>query len=495
MVAPFIPIAKPPIWSLLDNYSIGPDSGTPTKVDSTSVAPNGHIPGKDFASTAPEQNDWQFLASHIVGFVFDSLATSASQDGADDRRVMITDDKGFIDLTGIRLRGSNSVVSPSLLIDNSPAGAPAIDVTTNNGDDPGLLITPGSLGTDGWLAEFIADGNADASGLNIELGDPSTAGLRVLIDNASNAGAGNAIIAQGGDGDISNPAGVGVLGIAGKSGGGGLGYGGFFATQDNETSALTAVSDGTAQDQVPTADFSALNNGDGMRGTCVDGYAGVFRALGDGAPLRIVPRTSDPSGGSSDLAGGTWIVNNIGAGDQHDLRVQLGPGSSDERWMASYDAQHVRAIGSFPGPFQNDGVSTTVIGNFSFLAGQVPQETNIFLLISISFTCERLVDSVNGDDSFMALMELIDNDAAATALSRTFGQASHFTEIGSPSAGTAITWGDRRQSNLEQYIHMRGLYSMPGSGVGDFQLQFAAGVQVIGDLRIKDVIVEIETAF
>lgn len=496
MVAPFIPLAKPPVWALLDNYTIGPDALTPTKVDSTSVAPNGHIAGKDFASTGPEQNDWQFLASHIVGFVFDSLATSASQNGADDRRVMITDDDGFIDLTGIRLRGSNSVVSPTLLIEDTVPGAPAIDVTTNSSDDPGLFIRPGALAMDGWLAEFIEDGNGKASGLTIELGDPDIGGLQVIIDNSSNAGDGLAIVAQGGDGSLTKAAGHAILAIAGTANAGGPAHAGFFLTQDNETTALKAQTSGTALAGVPAAEFAALNNGDGMLGICVDGYGGVFRALGDGAPVRIVPKTSDPTGGSSDLEGTTWILNSIGAGDQHDLRVRLGPASSDRRWVATYQDQHVRATGFFPGPFtETSGTSSEdIVTNFDFPLGGKPQQTNIFCLVTCTLTISRNADSINGDDRDVGFIELIDVGAGSVEVFKVdLSLQSGFTQLSGPLPGDPITWGDRRQLDIKETITIRKQYQLASAGDQDFDLRFRKDSDVTGGLVVTDVFLEIET--
>lgn len=494
MAAPTLPTTKPPIWASLLNYSIGPDSGGPTKFDSTSIAPNGHVPGKDFASTGPEQNDWQNKASFIVNFLFDSIATVGSQGGDDDRRVMITDDDGFIDLTGIKLHGSSGVVEPTIKILGSVSGAACVDITANQNDDAGLFVRNGWNSFDGYLVEIV-DTFGKAAGLNIELDDPSFTGLRVIIENTAEDGDGVAIIAQGGRGDGSKNGGEAIIAIGGKEDLGGFPFGGvglLAMSTDVETPAIDAI--GTNDNDVPVIHAFQSGAGNAIQGTAVDGMAGRFESLGAGVPLVLVPRDSEPTG-VNDESGQIWPQNNAGQGDQTDLRVQLGPSSvSDRRWMVSYQDQYVRALGFFPAAVTENGTGTKVVGNFSFLGGSIPQETNIFVLITLTFTMTRLINSVDGDDSFLATIQVHDVVGGANMINAGVSAPSHYTENGSPAPGTAITWGDRKMANCEQKIVLRDLYTLPNTGAGDFEIRFSATADA-GTLQLSNVICTIESAF
>ncbi len=493
MVAPTIPTSKPPIWASLVNYSVGPDITTPTKVDSTSVAPNGHIPGKDFASTGPEQNDWQNLTAIVAAFLFDSLGAGASPNGAEDRRVMITDDDGFIALTGIHLLGSTALVAPTLLIDGSPSGSPCIDVTTNISDDPGLLIRAGSIGTDGFLAELL-DPAGEASGMNIEVFDPTVAGFQVLIDSAENAGDGLAILGHGGDGSLAEAGGTGVVGIGGSDGGGGPGIGVFAASTSAAGIAIHGVNAGATDQDIPAVLGQGLDNGDGLHGVAVDGHACKLESLGNGSPLVLVPKLVDPTDSNSP-SGMVWLRNKVTAADQTDIRVQLGPSSTgDQRWVATYLDQHCRTMGFFAGPHESTGPEVAIVENFQFPLGNRPQDTNTFVLFTLSFTMTRDTDSVDGDDAFVGRIKIIDVGAGAIeVLSKALSISSHFVEIGSPSAGTAITWGDRKQANFFQQVVLRKQYTLPNPGAQNFDVTFTADANLVGKLILSDVALEIET--
>lgn len=113
------PTKIPDIWASADNYSLGPKVGRPTKTPELSpigAALEGHIPGKQFPTTANEFNRWCFDISKVAEWVMN---------GRSDRdisaHVKETDSDGRISATKAYF-GGTGVSGPSLFVQESGSG-------------------------------------------------------------------------------------------------------------------------------------------------------------------------------------------------------------------------------------------------------------------------------------------------------------------------------------------------------------------------------------
>lgn len=96
-------------WATSANYTVGPKTGTPTKIDASGLRVNGHVPGTSNPMGAQEMNYWQGLASDwIVDWLEQGTSTFAST-----THIVETDSYGRINVDGAQLRGNASYISPT----------------------------------------------------------------------------------------------------------------------------------------------------------------------------------------------------------------------------------------------------------------------------------------------------------------------------------------------------------------------------------------------
>jgi hypothetical protein len=118
------PVTTVPQWAATTNYTIGPDIGTPTKVDSTAVAPEGHVAGVSNPTAAQNQNDWQFKVSKDCAWV-----EAGSSLGAADAHIIETDSQGKTSVRKLTVIGDSGISGASLDVTRGASLTPAAKFT------------------------------------------------------------------------------------------------------------------------------------------------------------------------------------------------------------------------------------------------------------------------------------------------------------------------------------------------------------------------------
>lgn len=123
------PAETPDIWASDTLYIVGPKSGLPTKVSTASpiaAANQGHIPGKDFPTTANEFNLWCFEISKVAGWTMEGSSLPDLT-----AHLVETDSDGEAELARA-IVGGTLAAGPSLtVLENNTGQSALIKGTTN----------------------------------------------------------------------------------------------------------------------------------------------------------------------------------------------------------------------------------------------------------------------------------------------------------------------------------------------------------------------------
>ena len=130
-----------PIWASNATWSTGPSAGSPTKIDTTPYAPDGHIEGVATPSRADVMNGFQNPVSKWCQWV-----QAGSSAGAADAHIVETDAAGKTTVKALAVTG--------------PASGTAFQLTKVT------ALTSGMSATDG-VGTFTVFGNTDATILEI----------------------------------------------------------------------------------------------------------------------------------------------------------------------------------------------------------------------------------------------------------------------------------------------------------------------------------------
>lgn len=132
------PVTTVPTWASTTNYTIGPDAGTPTKVDSTVVAPEGHVPGVSNPTAAQHQNDWQNKVSALATWVEGGSAADLA-----NTHIVETDALGRIRTPGATHSGNAAESSPSVIITEGPTNHASLRVVRADGVANAVVLIAG----------------------------------------------------------------------------------------------------------------------------------------------------------------------------------------------------------------------------------------------------------------------------------------------------------------------------------------------------------------
>ena len=551
---PTVPAAAPPLWSSDDDYTNGPDALTPTKVDSTSFAAEGHVPGKDFPTPGQIQNDWQFKSSEVSIFGFDSITALATPAATNDPRHVTTDSNGKAGVSRLEITGNPSQSGPSLDIKDSSTSDPAAIIRDGgdpNGDSQAMLecLALGNLSL-GYAIKVDSRTNPGArkSGIQLLLKDHNElAGLHISVDGFA-LGTGRALLAQGGGlGVGSDPfaaaeqeavsfsnenqegivlkiadqtllgTGARIIAVEGGDGtatvlggdaisargGANLGAGAGYAIrgypQSNLKSVIFAETLDTALIDTPAIQGVGTGSGIGVRGDSARGFALYGKATDDlsgsfGVSLHLAPQTFLPNA-SADTTGNVWMTG-ISGGGQVDMRVQQGLTADGKRWVSSYRRAFTRLAFNNPSLLSNTlGIATptTILSGLAFSNGNEPVASHDVI---VEFTCQISRDTVvalDTDSDNLAITFLFFDDTVSTTI------AAHTVTIampsgwgGGPSASNPI-WSDRNWTGNQQEIYWRRPYTIPNTGPGNFRVTFYRGTGNTG-MQVRHSLLTMETA-
>ncbi len=492
-----LPATAPPPWASNALYTLGPDTGTVTKVDSTSVAPNGHVPGKDFPSTAQEMNSWMSEAADVLRWDFDSITAAPTTAGTNDPRVLSTDGLGAVTATSFTALGSSVAVAPALRALQAPAGAPTAEFTAADGDG-GLLITPTGSGTTGPAIRLEVGSTGTMSGLLVETNDPHAPSIDVtVLGGSANTGNGIGISTQGGPGDQSNRAGTGLVAIGGAGGGAGGGFAieAFAVSPDAHVFVGVGSVVAIAGDTVVKA--LAFADGDCFDASCAGGHAARLESTGgatQGAPLLLAPQFAEPASSMREQ-GTTWIDWDAGQ-DMFQPRMELSTNNTRPRFLLTRKQQPVRlfAFKTSTSVPNGSGAATKIINAASFPDGAKPYNQPIFAIATFSCIVERSSGAdITFRDQNAGNLRMVNNTTAAEIFNEVIALPPGFFPVGGELPGDPLTWGDRNESACRQHIYIRRSFTITNNGVGSFTVDAWRNDAVTSTLLISDAILTIET--
>lgn len=144
-----------PIWASNANWSTGPSAGSPTKIDTTPYAPDGHIEGVATPSRADVMNGFQNPVSKWCQWV-----EAGSSAGAADAHIVETDSAGKTTVKALAVTGPASGNTVTVTKVAASTDAVAISgtggtVTLMGGSETILCEVGGSI--DGFLASVTGD--------------------------------------------------------------------------------------------------------------------------------------------------------------------------------------------------------------------------------------------------------------------------------------------------------------------------------------------------
>lgn len=491
MAPPTLPTEKPPIWANFLNYTIGPDTGTPTKVDSASVAGNGHIGGKDFPTTGQEQNHWQNTSSIISAFVYDSIGLGGSPSGADDPRVVVTDNFGQADFARMRLWGSSSVVLPTLEAFDAGAGEPIIWAHIPNGTAPGIKLVPKSSAANGYgiHVDSISSAVHDAAGLLVQTNDTALAAILCQVTDSVSGGANVSIQGEGSAGVVGANGGDGVVGVAGDVGSGSLGGSGIVglaAGTSEKAGEFLNLIPGTPE-LVKTL-TSNSTGGTAVEGICTVGLGGRFGSTLTGAPIQLIPQSDDPNGtGGGSLEGAVWVKHDV-VQDEFWILANLSDDDSRRRSVATFRDKYCRLVAGFGGSNANEAVPTIVADNLAFPEGMIP-DSPIECLFEFTGWLSTFGGNLLTRNELVGQVEIFEG---ATPIQVITGQQINFRPVGGPGAGTGVTWGDRVQPGFV-YIQERWVGTLSAAGANDFRVELSRLAADGGTVILSDGVLTVET--
>lgn len=132
-----------PDWPSNANYTVGPSIGSPTTVDPSAFAGNGHIEGVTNPTGSQVQNGWQKRAGKWCRWV-----ESGSSAGAADAHIIECDSDGVSSVRKINVLGNAGVGGSSLNVTRGAPGAYAASIVTTGvsttvigGDNYAMQIT------------------------------------------------------------------------------------------------------------------------------------------------------------------------------------------------------------------------------------------------------------------------------------------------------------------------------------------------------------------
>lgn len=176
---PTKPTNNTPIFASDAAYSVGPKVGQPTKSADlgATLAVEGHVPGKDFPTSANEFNAWLNACSQLTDWVF--KGTSAKDE---DAHIVETDSGGVVNALAIDVGNTNSATTSALIRNNvfgnalqiisTDAQQSAVRIDSNNtttGAPVSLDITNNKTGFASHMIVAVTDGGSDSlGGMRIE---------------------------------------------------------------------------------------------------------------------------------------------------------------------------------------------------------------------------------------------------------------------------------------------------------------------------------------
>lgn len=492
-----LPTTKPPIWASNNDYSFGPDINTPTKVDATSISPNGHVPGKDFPSTAQEQNDWQNLASLVLEWDFDSISAIATNEGTNDPRVLSTDNLGSVSVTQINALGSTAAVAPTMRAFGSPAGAPTCEFVAGADNDGGVLVIPTGSQSSGFAFRAEVSGSGTMSGLLVEVGDPDEPGIDVVVLGGVSNGGGIGIRSQGGPGSVGTSGGHALVALGGSNGGAGGGSallaqasGSGVSTIDASSYVLAVAGDAAIQ-------ATAFQLADALKALAVDGHAANLSAIGTGAPLRIAAQFTDPDAAVRD-DGTVWVHWDAG-NDTLQPQIELSTDNTRPWYFVTTEDQPVKLTESTFTVFENSagsGTPTVIFNNVGFRAGSRPYTTPFSAIAT--FTCllrRNVTDKLDQDDFAAAFFKLRDNSDASDVFEEAMSIPSSLGPApGGDTLASAMTWDARNLFGSTVSVMIRRRVDIVTDGAGSYTMSFWKNdAHTGGTITVEHPVLTIET--